>query len=120
MSVSALGLFAFLVVSGGNFPGDLVTLIDADMYFQARKVDVTAAQMVALAGKDPVDGKTQIAQLLALRWLGDHPNVVKADSKIRALLEVVAQGKKAQDPQRFARDYAQRALSRVDGKPPPA
>ncbi len=76
--------------------------------------------MIELAGKDPTEPKTQVAQLLALRWLGAHPEEAKKSDKARALLEQIAQGKKAQDSYGFARGYAQRALARIEGKPAPA
>jgi hypothetical protein len=114
---SWLGLLLLVMASGGGYPTDLASLIDVEAYFQSRKVDLTAAQMAVLAGKEPADAKAQIGQHLALRWLGDHPDAVKADPKTRALIEAIAQGKTAQDPQEFARDYAKRALARLDGKP---
>jgi hypothetical protein len=119
----ATSWFGFLLLAatlGGSFPSDLVSLIDPDAYFRSRNIQVTAAQMAALAGKAPADAKDQIRQLLAIRWLGDHPEAVKNDKTNRPLLDEIAQGKKAQDPHGFARDYAQRALAQLDGKPRPA
>lgn len=76
------------------------------------------ARIVETAGKEPADGKTQIAQLLAIRWLGENSEQTKKDAKARALLEDIAAGKKAQDPQGFAKEYAERSLALLDGKKP--
>lgn len=120
MSASSLNLFLFLALAGGGNSSDLVSWIKAEDYFKARGVEVTPAAMVRLATQEPKDGKTSIAQLLALRWLGQHPNEVKKVEDPRPLLELIAQGKKAQDPQGFAKDYAAAALVRLAGKAPPA
>jgi hypothetical protein len=114
---SWLGTFMLLVSGGGNVTNDLVSLIDADTYFKSRRIEANAGGLAELARKDPANAKAQISQLLALRWLGEHPDAVKKDPQIRALLQNVAEGKTAQDPLGFARHYARRALAQVDGKP---
>jgi hypothetical protein len=106
-------LLTYLLLAGlGDSPCDLMTLIDADDYFRSRNVTPTAATMTELAGKKPTDAKAEVRQLLAIRWLGDH-QVAAA----QALLQQLANGKRAQDPGGFARDYAGRALARLAGKP---
>ncbi len=72
--------------------------------------------MEKLAGKYPTDAKTQIAQLLAIDWLGEHATEGKA---ARGTLESIAGGKKAQDATGFAKSHAARALARLDDKAPP-
>ena len=98
---------------------DLVSLLRAEDYFKASNIAVKPEQMVALALKEPSDGKTQIQQLLALRWLGENPAAAKKTAGARAALEDIAAGKKAADPQGFARLYARQALARLEGKPLP-
>lgn len=115
-----LGEILILLLSMSTSPThDLVSLIDAEDYFKTRKVAVTAEQMAALALKEPKDGKAQVQQLLALRWLGENPAAAKKGQGARAALEQIAAGKKAQDAQGFARLYARQALARLDGKPVP-
>jgi hypothetical protein len=114
--LSAFGFMVLLSLGSGSFSNDLVSLIETESYFKSRQVDVTAATMLEFAGKDPRDGKTQIGQLLAIRWLGEHPDEAKKDTKIRALLDEIAHGTKSQDPLGFARDYARSALALMDGK----
>jgi hypothetical protein len=107
-----------LITTGGGVDNDLVSLIDAEHYFAAQKVTVNGEEMVARAGKEPKDGKTQVEQLLAIRWLGEHAAMVRTDAKVRALLVDVAGGKKGQDPAGFARECAAHALALIDGKEP--
>jgi hypothetical protein len=118
----AFSLIEFLVLLGSTASSpthDLVSLIRAEDYFKARNIAVKAEQMVSLALKEPADGKTQVQQLLAIRWLGENPAVAKKAEGARAALEQIAAGKKAQDPQGFARLYARQALARLDDKPVP-
>jgi hypothetical protein len=112
-----MGLLLLLAGSAGLPANDIVSLMQPEDYFKARKIDVSADKMVELAGKDPADGKTQIQQLLAIRWLGDNAAQAKKADGARALLEQLAEGKKAQDPHGFAKGHALQSLARMDGKP---
>jgi hypothetical protein len=117
---SAEILVLMVLGMGGGSP-DLISLIPAEEYFQARGVEVSAYKMIELAGKDPVDGKTQTAQLLALRFLASNPAKLKKDSdyaKALKLLEQIAAGRKAQDKQGLAKDYAAKTLAILQGKQP--
>jgi hypothetical protein len=110
-----------LMVLGNNGSTDLVSALDAPGYFQSRNIEVKADKMLELAGKAPTGGKEAVAQLLAIRWLGEHPNAVKASKNAREVLRQIAAGKKGKDAQGFAGDYARLALARLDGKTlPPA
>jgi hypothetical protein len=109
-------LLLILTSAGGDY--DLLSLLDCEAYFKSRGVAVGVPEMAALAGQEPKDGKAQVQQLLALRWLGEHAEKAKGDAKARAVLEAVAAVKKAQDPQGFAKEYATRALALVHGKAP--
>ena len=120
MGVSWLGILVLLASGAGSAPRDLVSFVDAEDYFRTRGVVLKAEEIAGLVTKEPTDGKAQISQLLAIRWLAIHPIDVKKADGARSALEAVAQGKKAQDPSGFAKDYAQRALAKLDGKILPA
>ena len=109
-------LLLLLLASGANATWDLVSLIDAQEYFKVRDVEVNVQRMMELAGKDAANGKASIAQLLALRWLGEHPSTGKNTKAVREVLEQVAARYKGKDAQGFASEYALRALARLDGK----
>lgn len=54
-------LFAYLLLAGlGDFPPDLLTLIDADMFFQSRQIPAEEDQLRKLAASQPVDAKGQV------------------------------------------------------------
>jgi hypothetical protein len=104
---------------GTTVAPDLASLIDAEAYFKSRRIEINAGALADLAGKSQGQAKAQIEQLLAIRWLGDHADEVKKDEKVRTVLQNIAAGAKTQDPLGFAKEYAQRALARIDGKPVP-
>src|SRR5262249_23053382 len=82
-------------------------------------VEVRLDTMMELAAAENKDGSNQIAQLLALRVLGDDPAKLKNHDKYadyRRTLEQIAEGTKAQDKQGFAKEHARRTLLRIDGK----
>ncbi|MBV9123252.1 MAG: hypothetical protein JO112_07845 [Planctomycetes bacterium] len=118
MAFASVWVFLFLLGSG-HFGNDLLSVINAEDYFKARQVEVKAPDLITLAAKAPADAKTQVAQLLAIRWLGEHPEEAKKEAKVHDTLAQIAQGKIAQDAEGFAQDYARRALARLDGQPPP-
>jgi hypothetical protein len=109
----------FLLALAGGGSKDLVSFVDAKDYFQARDIEVKVDKMVELAGKTPADAQASVSQLLAIRWLGDHPAEVKKAKGARETLQQIAAGKKGKDSTGFARDYAGRALAKLDGKPLP-
>jgi hypothetical protein len=115
-----MGPLLAVLAAGGNVPNDLVSLVRARDYFQARNVEVNADKMTALAGKAPTDAKESVAQLLAIRWLGEHPAEAKKAKGAVDTLRQVAAGDKDKDRLGFARDYARRALARLEGKAAPA
>ena len=119
-SLSPVTALILLGVTAGDADHDLMSLIDAAAYFESRKIPVNAAEMLSRANLDPRESaKTQVAQLLALRWLAEHPEMLRTVAEARGLLEAISQGKHAQDGQGFAKEYATRALARLDGKQPP-
>jgi hypothetical protein len=106
-------IYYILLAGMADSPWDLLTLVEPDGYFQSRGIETTAARLEEIARTRPDDGKTQAAQLLAIRWLGEH-RVAGA----RETLLAIAGGRLAQDRHGFARDYARRALAALDGRCP--
>jgi hypothetical protein len=114
MSFTMVLVLAALGTKGST---DLVSMIDAPVYFKSRSIEVRADKMLDLAAKTPEGNKEAIAQLLAIRWLGENPAVLKKTENGREVLQQIAEGKKGKDAQGFAADYARLALGRIDGKP---
>jgi hypothetical protein len=114
-------ILMLLILSGGGTNTDLAALLPAQSYFQSRGIDISIDKAAALAAKDPVDGKTQIAQLVALRYLAEESAKLKGApdyAQHRRLLTAIAVGKQAQDPQGFAKEYAAQVLAKLDGVKP--
>jgi hypothetical protein len=105
-----------LVALGSDGATDLVSMLDAPAYFKSRNIRVTTDNMMKHAGKTPSRGKEEISQLLAIRWLGEHPASVKENKAGLNLLKQIAVGEKGKDAQGFAADYARLALARLEGK----
>jgi hypothetical protein len=115
-------LFLVLVGSGGYFP-ETAHFLDPEDYFRSRQVEVSVIKMMELAATDPASGKTQLAQLLALRYLTDHADQLKKDSNFaqhRQVLDQIAKGQKAHDPQGFSSAHAAHLLHRLEGTKPTA
>ena len=122
----AFGMAEILILammSGSIGSTDVVSLVQPTHYFQSRQIEVSFDKMIELAGRDPKDPKTQLQQLVALRHLEDEADKFKKASNyatLRATIEQIAQGKKANDPLGFAQDYANRVLMKLDGTKAPA
>ena len=115
-------LLIFLMSLTGNTANDIVSNLPVQDYFQSRNIDVTIEKMMELAARDPVDAKTSLQQLLALRVLGEDPAKVKKAGNLAQnvkILEEIAAGKKAQDKLGFAKEYAGWALARITDKKMP-
>src|SRR5262245_61707490 len=123
-AMGPLELLVLLVTSAGGQPADLASVLAPADYFQARNIEVSFDKLTELAAKEPADGAAQMAQLLALRTLGEDAAKFKKSAKYaaqRQMIEDVAAGKKAQDKLGFAKEYAQRTLALLDGgKAPPS
>jgi hypothetical protein len=124
MAVGAPEILLLLLLAGGPAGSDIVSMVDPATYFESRQIDLTIDKMAGLAATVPEDGKAQMMQLLALRYLAEHHDKLKQADKYashRKLLEEMAAGKVAQDPQGFAKEYAALVLARLDAKtlPPP-
>ncbi len=123
MSMLAFGpmeLLLLLALSGAGRAPDLVSLLPADKYFQVRKIEVTVDKMLELATRDPKDGKTQFAQLMALRTLAEQTDQIKKarrEAEVAKTLREIIEGKKAKDAHGFAADHARVALARLTGDP---
>jgi hypothetical protein len=115
MAVSEFGLLLMLALNPNGTPNDLVSWIPPEDYFQAREIELNSGAMLRLAGSEPKSGKASFQQLLALRWLTEHPAELKKEKEARKLLETLAAGKMG-DAQGFTRHYASAALAALDGK----
>src|SRR5262245_56180567 len=71
MGAGAAEVLLMLLMSAGGASADLATLLDPGDYFMQRGVEVRLDTMMELAAAENKDGSNQIAQLLALRVLGD-------------------------------------------------
>jgi hypothetical protein len=116
----------FLLAISGHTGNDIVSMLPAEDYFQSRKIEVTAEKMLELAAKDPVDAKTSIQQLLAMRLLAEDPAKAKKAEGFAEHLKIlqdIAAGKKSQDKLGFSKEYAAWAVARLTDKqtpqPPP-
>ena len=119
MAVGLMEVLILLFVSGGAASTDLAGVLPAQTYFKSRSIEINVDKAVELAGHDPVDGKTQIAQLVALRYLEEETAKLKSSPNYQAhlqLLTAIAAGTRSQDPQGFAKEYAGRVLTRHGGK----
>lgn len=118
LAMGPLEILILLVTSAGGQPTDLASLLAPADYFNARSIEVSFDKLTELAAKDPADGAAQMAQLLALRMLGEDAAKFKKSAGYaaqRKVIEDIAAGKKAQDKLGFAKEYAQRALALLDG-----
>ncbi len=112
-------MLVLALVSGGMNSTDLVALLPPAHYFQSRQIQVSIDRMIDIALTEPTTPKAQIMQLTALRYLADETdNIKKANNYAtnRDAIEQIAQGKKANDPAGFAKEYAQRVLLKLDAK----
>jgi hypothetical protein len=112
-------LIMLMAFGSGGVTNDFVSMIDAKDYFRSRGVEVSPAKLAEIAARDPADGKAQVAQLLALRTLAADAAGVKKSKDYEAILktvEEIAQGKKGNDPQGFAADYARLAAAALGSK----
>jgi hypothetical protein len=112
-----IALLLLMALNPGGTPNDLVSWIKPEDYFQAREIELNSKEMRRLAGSAPKNAKASFQQLLALRWLSEHPSELKKEKEARQLLETLAAGKNG-DAQGFAREYAATALAILDGKAP--
>jgi hypothetical protein len=109
------------LLTGSPTGNDLLALADPAGYFASRQIEVSIDRMAALAGEEPKDAKAQVRQLLALRYLAEHPEKMKKAegyARHRRLIEEVAVGERAQDRLGFAKEYAERVLAVLDRKAP--
>ena len=120
--IGAMELLLLVLMSSAGQPTDLALVVSPRDYFQTQGVDTTFERMLELAAKDPVDGPTQFAQLLALRALGEDSAFKKAANYAagRQVIEAIAAGKTGQDKLGFAKEYALRTLALLDDAQAPA
>jgi hypothetical protein len=103
----------FIAVAGGSTGMDLASFLPADLYFESRKIPVSAERMGEIVTGDARNGKARIARLLAFRTLAEQPELVtKAANRdsLFSALERAAKGNVADDEYGFAQEYAARTL----------
>lgn len=108
-----------LLAGGGSL--DIASSLPAKEYFKARDIEVSADRLMELAVQNPDSSKKQIGQLFALAHLASDPDLLKKSAKMaehRRLLGEIARGKKANDPNGFAVQYAERVLLALAGQQP--
>src|SRR5262245_65297475 len=121
MAFGPMEILILMAMGGGGQTADLASFLPADVYFQSRRIAISAESMIEIASKKPEDGKAQIAQLLALRALAEQPELMKNaknSAEILVTLEKMAKGELAKDRLGFAEDYAARTLQAL-GKATP-
>jgi hypothetical protein len=114
----AVGFLGFLGGFGSGGAGsDFVSFLPTDTYFQSRRIPMNIENLMDLATTEPKNGRSQILQLMALRALGEKPELSKKDSAaILRTLEKVARGELAKDRLGFSQEYARRTLGALGGK----
>ena len=108
-----------LLAGGGSL--DIASSLPAKEYFKARDIEVSADRLMELAAQNPDSSKKQISQLFAMAHLASDPDLLKKSAKIaehRRLLGEIAQGKKANDLNGFAVQYAEKVLLALAGQQP--
>ena len=104
-ATSSIGFLVILAVLSGG-PKELVSMIDAEIYFQQQGIACNEAEFLRILGKEGKDQETYLQKLLAIRELGKG-KAQAAREKLQGL---------ANDPDYFISKYAKTALARVDGK----
>ena len=116
MSFAAAPVFLVLLLGlggSGHVPHDLASFIELNDYFTRGSIEAKADNLLRVAARPPTDVKESFVQLLVIRWLGENTDQLgEQKDAVRKALQQLAQG-----PEGFARDYAQIALARVEGKP---
>ncbi len=121
VAVGFMEILALVLLSGGLNSTDLVGLVEPAHYFKSRQIEPTLDRMIDIVIEDPKTPKAQDRQLFSLRYLADQAdNFKKAGNYAtnREAIEEIAQGKRANDPQGFAQEYAKRVLAKLDGVKP--
>jgi hypothetical protein len=108
-----------LLALGGMPVSDVASLLEPAAYLKAHGVEPKAERLAELAAGPAKDGKGQMTQLQAIRWLGGHPAEAKRAGALDAL-RAVAEGKEGDDAYGLARAHAAVAVARIEGKPLPA
>src|SRR5262245_42968775 len=122
-ALGPMEILVLMALGGGGQTADFASFLPTEIYFQSRRIAISAESMIEIASKKPEDGKAQIAQLLALRALAEQPELMKNakdSAQILATLEKIAKGELAKDRLGFAEDYAARTLEALGKATPPS
>jgi hypothetical protein len=107
--MATLAILYLLLAGLSHHPPELVSLIDPDSYFSSRGIQTSAQNMEAMVDAQPGSAAEEVAQLLAIRWLGEHGAV-----QAKSTLLKIANGHLAGDEMGFAAQHARRALALMD------
>ncbi len=119
MGVGLSEMLILFLMMGGSSGADIASFVPPKHYFETMEVQTSHDKMIELASKEGKDGRAQLQQLLAIRFLTDDAEAFKKSAKYaeqRRVIEQIAAGKQANDPQGFAKEQALKALARFDGK----
>jgi hypothetical protein len=119
MGPAEIMLVYIFLLAGTNTLPDAAEFVPPRDYFQFREIKTSIESLMDLATREPKEPRTSLQQLLALRQLGQEAEEFKKTVKAaeyRRILQQIAAGTRAQDPQGFAKEYAQRTLDQLDGK----
>jgi hypothetical protein len=85
--ITWVGFLIMVLLGGGR--ADLVSLLDGPGYIRSHGIEANVDSMTELAARKPEKHKGEIGRLLALRWLAEHPEKVKASGKVAEVLRKV-------------------------------
>jgi hypothetical protein len=118
MNLGFIEIVMILLLSGGT-PGDVASMLPTEAYLKHRQIESDVDSLMAWATKEPTDPKTQLAQLVAMRRLGEQRDAFAKSPKAtdyRQMLARIAEGKLAADKTGFAASQATKTLAALDGK----
>ncbi|MBX9679083.1 MAG: hypothetical protein K2X38_09995 [Gemmataceae bacterium] len=118
MGIGFVEMLIILLLSGGT-AGDIASMLPTEAYLKHRQIESDVDSLMAWATKEPSDPKTQLAQLVAMRRIGEQGDAFSKSPKAadhRQTLARIAEGKLAADKTGFAAIQAAKTLAAIDGK----
>ena len=118
MGIGFIEMLLILLLSGGT-AGDIASMLPTEAYLKHRQIESDVDSLMTWATKEPSDPKTQLAQLVAMRRIGEQGDAFSKSPKAadyRQTLARIAEGKLAADKTGFAAIQAAKTLAALDGK----